>query len=861
MDCCLTTSIKLLLRLSLNPSVHPPVGSPPIMFTGTSMDRKSFVKGMLAGTGIGAVILLIIVLVVGCNVKPKESGGQVQTTPHSLVTTTPVYKGRERVVKQPKKVLASLSVGDIPFDITWNDLVGTRWTHSGDTISGFSYWSNYPLTNPTSNGSSIQLITGKKAYTDNNPTSSNGDGLCINRLKSSSSPYYLERWFTSYISNSRNSYADFKSFKGGASSWDGPFSLTYDNGGIYTYSPYVKDFTFTSTDYTVQYNSTSNTKVMTAYDFARWAVGTGFLTDYTPPATGVDLTVNTFNSTFSGTVTEIDVGGSTTLTFSPNAGYTFSGVTPSAVNCTATPYLGANYAELEVDNIQDGATVTYVPVEIPSYWTDVVFNGSHFTVGGSSTHVPVGGSGQYHVTPSEGYYINSASQITASNCDISVVVNSGYATVSMTNAVQGATISVNAYPYQDIELQYVNCEFDASDAYTGLMAGETVSILYTADAGYEFTQNCLRYEGCTAEITTWDKSYVWVSVTAGNTEDAVVIVTASPKYHITMDVVGATYTGTPNGAAGNRVTLVFSPSQGYTLKGVIPTITNLLIEQMRYDDNVGSLTIEVTMRDVNGSISVHAKESSIVTLYFPEDWSPLYLISNDILKGGGYARYDMGEDTGAMAVGPFVDLDGIRFSYNGVEYNHILFGFLDCEYAQGYFNADGKYCAPPAEARRYHTVCLQSVVFYYEEEVEGVPTVTRRVQVIQCEYSNRLWDGQYADTILVPTGNYYWLGNERRIFIFEDYGTTGDRVNGIFADYTDFQLLEYICEYVSPSQASGDGGWLGSAYDPFILLSTAINTASGMLGWTILPGLTLGVFFVIPLLITLIIVVFKIIKK
>ena len=175
---------------------------------------------------------------------------------------------------------------------------------------------------------------------------------------------------------------------------------------------------------------------------------------------------------------------------------------------------------------------------------------------------------------------------------------------------------------------------------------------------------------------------------------------------------------------------------------------------------------------------------------------------------------------------------------------------------------------------RYHVFALDSVQFgrswdanfspitVVEAILDSTPRFPPSYVYSSTSSSSDSSQWQIDGAFYAYTGRTRWVNdNERSIVVLEDYGTVGDRFQDRYKDLTDLQVMNLICEYWNLGNTVGDTDWLGSSYDPFTLITNALNTATSFMGIAILPGLTIGILFTIPLLITLIIVVFKLIKK
>lgn len=280
--------------------------------------KKKIKKGALIALQVtlGGFALLGM-LSTGALVK-SCSKGEINKT--AVVATTPVVGQRVR----------KLQTSDIPSDITWDDLEETRWTYSGSSINDISLWSSYGLSDPTSNSTGDTfLVCGRNIYsprytsTPQYPTS-----IGFSHWYLYDSPH-CSKWFG--VLTNGMSIHQYNVYRRVDSSWSSSnVSLSWyrDETGYIPANPSngnPKDFTFSDSVRTLTSSQSSRGKILSAYDFATWALNNGYTTTYTPPVTGAPITYDYAYCAPVGTlpnVVPLDYT-SVTLQFQADSGYGF----------------------------------------------------------------------------------------------------------------------------------------------------------------------------------------------------------------------------------------------------------------------------------------------------------------------------------------------------------------------------------------------------------------------------------------------------------------------------------------------------------------------------------------------------------
>lgn len=190
-------------------------------------------------------------------------------------------------------------------------------------------------------------------------------------------------------------------------------------------------------------------------------------------------------------------------------------------------------------------------------------------------------------------------------------------------------------------------------------------------------------------------------------------------------------------------------------------------------------------------------------------------------------------------------------SYQGLLYDEVRIGWDiivegDTTLANAYAYYDGNQYIRLDVSDLGGYSCLLVVTYIGLRTYDGVYT-----PIYQCE-----------DTFTGSEGYFVINGNLRGgycEFVLYDY----DAKNVVYTEPVDYRLTSYGL-WVSPAlSAVTNGGydWFGTAIDPFRLLTSGVDTMASLLGMTILPGLSLGLLFSLPLLAVIVVIVFKVIHK
>lgn len=443
------------------------------------------------------------------------------------------------------------------------------------------------------------------------------------------------------------------------------------------------------------------------------------------------------------------------------------------------------------------------------------------------------------------------------------------------------SIECRAHPYTGLQVSTDNCTYslvDATDDLTKVMVGQAIYFDVTPSAGYVLSERYFRTDNCSYRIVSQDSATgVWRVAVTIDDDNPVVVFGATPLVTVTVGGQNVSWSGVSVVGLYNSTTLVFEAQEGYTLQYVSPVIAGGVLNYQNYDDETGRLTIVYTPQALTGcSLTVNASSlrfapTKATSLTFPESWNPISLIT------GYWTEYGFGLlDTGyvGMMVQQDVVLTDLEFVYSGVVYNKIRFSFIDVSHGNdGYMYVGTEsimkdqtiYWNPYAESASSrgtrHVIALDSIWF-------GNTETGLEAQVCEAVQLTQGIESGYAEyPIIHPyTGTMRWIGSSRTIYVLSESGATTGRYGERFVDMSDMDLLILLSHssgtgYVVVNGGNGDGNWLGSSYDPFALIMSAMDTAVSFMSFTIFPGLTIGLLFTIPVIIGLIILMFKLIKK
>lgn len=247
---------------------------------------------------------------------------------------------------------------------------------------------------------------------------------------------------------------------------------------------------------------------------------------------------------------------------------------------------------------------------------------------------------------------------------------------------------------------------------------------------------------------------------------------------------------------------------------------------------------------------------------FPNNWSPMALISDNLSVKGGYAFVDVSPATYETLVPINITLKQNLFRYDGKVYDEMVFTFVDLSHGDGYIQDDGQPWKPwektTAElSSSLHVFGLYSLRFNSSFRGESIVALSPIYSDSPFQTGG---DGTYyPPTVYLPTGEYRWVNPKVTYIEVIDYsfGSGSTRFDGRYFDYSDLALLTYLNGYVS------EGNYLaiGASGGVFDLMSGAFNGLLPILSVQILPNITLGILLFLPLIGGIIVIIIRVIKK
>lgn len=240
------------------------------------------------------------------------SKGEINTT--AVVATTPVVG--QRVKK--------LQTSDIPSDITWNDLKGTTWANSRSSVTLSTSIFN-AITETTTDYTQYAYYLGLPVVSGSQINQYGADVCTMAFTKRRMSNTQKATYFGSFTTDSHYPGMNAPTYytTGIISSYSPNLTYAVGNYPTESYSD-PKNFTFgTGNLANITYSRSDG--IISAYEFATWAISQGYTTSYVPPVTGAPITYDYAYCAPVGTlpgVVPLDYT-SVTLQFQADSGYGF----------------------------------------------------------------------------------------------------------------------------------------------------------------------------------------------------------------------------------------------------------------------------------------------------------------------------------------------------------------------------------------------------------------------------------------------------------------------------------------------------------------------------------------------------------
>lgn len=233
----------------------------------------------------------------------------------------------------------------------------------------------------------------------------------------------------------------------------------------------------------------------------------------------------------------------------------------------------------------------------------------------------------------------------------------------------------------------------------------------------------------------------------------------------------------------------------------------------------------------------------VTEIYLGDGFIPsVYVTENGQFILNGYAGYHSGSDTFALI------LDGFTFVSNGVTFNKItlLYGSLNATNA--YVTTDGATLTDVTTMSNYMCCIAVKYAFVNEENVtERNITVATMRKTLVTDNNMTLNVTDVRPPFIVWVNDAY-----RTLTITED---TQSIISGSYLTIENMSAVQLL-QVTSNASTSAVG-----LSDVNSLLKGAFSALSSIFGLTILPGLTIGLLLFLPLVVTILVAVIRLIRK
>lgn len=233
----------------------------------------------------------------------------------------------------------------------------------------------------------------------------------------------------------------------------------------------------------------------------------------------------------------------------------------------------------------------------------------------------------------------------------------------------------------------------------------------------------------------------------------------------------------------------------------------------------------------------------VTDIYLSDDFVPSVYVAygGDLILNGFGARMQ-------SATTFFLDLNGFTFISNGQTFNRVRIAYMPLPAGAPYITDDGTMGISTEDYTDY-VYCLGVFYQYVDENddiVDSVRVVTNRKKLVIADNAN-------INAYDVRPPFMVWVNqNYRSLKVIEDTGLVIDNQYLQYENMSAVQLLQVT------SNVTQNVAGMTNAFD---LIRHAFESIQGILQMSIFPGVTIGLLMFIPLILTIIMVVIRLVKR